>query len=318
MRDNDWRISDYPLLAGHEGVGVVTQTGPGVRILKHGDRVGIGWIRDSCLTCKYCLAGRENICRNGFQGTYIGKSGGGREGTNEHGGCFVKVMRIEERFAIRIPDEFSDEVACPLLCGGATMYEPICNHAGPAARVGIHGLGGLGRTGLKLAKLRGCHVVVLSSSAHKKELASQAGADEFWITPSSDDDGKQNGDALKDKVPLDLIVDTRPVNADIKGSLDLLDYEGVLCRVGMPNKDDNSLTTSWDPCIFEHKSITGSSVSGTLRLNEMMRLCAPHHEFVVQGGDTFGVEVVPFSDINVAMDKLIKRENKCFRYVLSW
>lgn len=74
MRDNDWGISDYPIVLGHEGVGIIRKIGSSVKTLKVGDRVGVSWIRDSCQCCDPCLAGRENICEQGYQGTYLGKS----------------------------------------------------------------------------------------------------------------------------------------------------------------------------------------------------------------------------------------------------
>lgn len=125
MRDNDWGISNYPLVLGHEGVGIVTKLGSSVKNLELGDRVGITWIRDSCHGCDPCLAGRENICEKGYQGLYLGSGAGcwGKNPHNEHGGCFSKVMRIEEKFAIKLPEGLPSEVACPFICGGGTSRE---------------------------------------------------------------------------------------------------------------------------------------------------------------------------------------------------
>lgn len=311
MRDNEWGMTDYPLVAGHEGVGEVTHAGPSVRTLSVGDRVGIAWLRDSCHKCKNCQAGRENVCENGFTGTFLGESAGmnGKKGTNEHGGCFVRVQRIEERFAVRIPDALPDAAACPLLCGGATMYEPLCNHARVGSRVGIMGLGGLGRCGLKLAKLRACHVVVVSSSPEKEDAALEAGADEFWCTEGGSDLSKKGG--------LDLIIDTRPVNAPVMDSMHLLTFEGVFCRVGIPPMDDQGYEMQWTPQIMQLKAVTGSTVTGCMRLNELLQLAADHKDFIVRGDD-FDLEVVPFSQINDAMQKLLNQENKGYRYVLKW
>lgn len=317
MRDNDWGTSDYPLLAGHEGVGVVTHTGGAVRMVNVGDRVGIAWIRDACLRCSRCHEGRENLCAEGYQGTYLGKAAGvwGKgDRYNEHGGCFARVQRIEERFAVRIPDALGDD-ACPLLCGGATMYEPLCNYAGPGARVGVLGFGGLGRCGLKLAKLRGCHVVVLSSSRSKRDAAFGAGADEFWLLP---DDSDSDANLATGKKALDLIIDTRPVNASVEKAVKLLAFNGVFCRVGIPAAANQNYTMPWIPQIFTQQSVTGSVVTGTKRLNDLMILAAENVAFIEQGLDSLGVEVIPFDQVNDAMHKLHTRQNKCFRYVLEW
>ena len=74
MRDNDWGISNYPVVLGHEGVGIIRKLGSSVKSsLKVGDRVGLTWIRDSCQCCDPCLAGRENICESGYQGIFLGE-----------------------------------------------------------------------------------------------------------------------------------------------------------------------------------------------------------------------------------------------------
>lgn len=67
MRDNDWGISNYPMVAGHEGIGIVRRIGSDVKTHKVGDVVGVTWVRDSCRVCDACLCGRENICRTGYQ-----------------------------------------------------------------------------------------------------------------------------------------------------------------------------------------------------------------------------------------------------------
>jgi D-arabinose 1-dehydrogenase-like Zn-dependent alcohol dehydrogenase len=60
--DSGWSESDYPVVVGHEIVGVVTKVGESVTNLKVGDRAGVGAQADSCHECKSCKAGTENIC----------------------------------------------------------------------------------------------------------------------------------------------------------------------------------------------------------------------------------------------------------------
>lgn len=314
FRDNDMGNADYPLLAGHEGVGEVVQTGRDVRTLKIGDRVGLGWIRDSCDSCKNCKAGRENICYQQYQGIYLGKSAGpwGSLGKyNEHGGCFTRVQRIEETFAVNIPKGLPDSCVCPLLCGGATMYEPLCNHARAGSRVGVLGLGGLGRCGVKLGKLLNCHIVVISSTSTKREAALQCGADDFWVM------NNEHEHAVEEQ--LDLIIDTRPVNGPVDQVMKFLRNDGVYCRVGLPSAADQDFSHQWIPHIFMQQSITGSTVTGTKRMNEMFQLCADNVDYILKADDAFNdVEIIPFAEINNAMHKLSSRTNKSFRYLLKW
>jgi D-arabinose 1-dehydrogenase-like Zn-dependent alcohol dehydrogenase len=100
MIHNDWGISDFPIVPGHEGVGKVVALGSNVRGLALGDLVGVGWIRDSCGHCDYCGVGRENYCQEGYKGTYLGVSAAdglwGKKG-NELFGCWSRIMRIEEK-----------------------------------------------------------------------------------------------------------------------------------------------------------------------------------------------------------------------------
>lgn len=309
MRDNDWGTTNYPILLGHEGVGVVTHIGAGVTAHAVGDRVGLGWIRDSCGNCKQCRVGRDNICEQGYTGTYLGSAAGcwGKERNNETGGCYAKVQRIEQRFAVSLPGGLDDAICCPLLCGGATTYEPIVNLADAGDRVGILGLGGLGRSGLKLAKLRGCHVVAISGSPHKRDLALQCGADEFWVY-----------DDATDMPKLDVLIDTRPVNSDLNGALALLGFNGKYCRLGIPAAAQQDFTSQWIPLVFQQHTICSTVVTGSARLNELMELCGRNVDFVLRGEDEWSAEVIPFDQINVGLHNLLNRKNNGYRYVLKW
>ena len=125
MVDNDWGISHYPLIPGHEIVGKVTITGSAVLGLNSGDRVGVGWQANSCGHCEWCLQGEENLCADS-QGTCVHRNGG-----------YADRVRVNARFVVPIPDGLESERAAPLLCGGITVYAPIRSHGvNPASRVG--------------------------------------------------------------------------------------------------------------------------------------------------------------------------------------
>ncbi|CAN8065821.1 unnamed protein product [Agarophyton chilense] len=191
MRDNDFEISSYPLLPGHEGVGTITHIGSRVRSLTVGDTIGIGWLRDSCIYCRYCKEGRENICEKGYQGLFLsteaGMFGASPLQYNLHDGCFARYQRIADRIAIKIPDGIPPELGCPLVCAGATVYESLCDYTSCGMNVAVLGIGGLGTCAIKLARLRGCFVWALSSSESKRKGAITAGAHYFIIMKSDDD-----------------------------------------------------------------------------------------------------------------------------------
>ncbi len=302
MRDNDWGVSNYPMVAGHEGVGKVVAVGNRVKNVKVGDRVGIGWLRDSCGSCHRCLAGRDNLCINGSQGTYLGSSAGmwGKEDHSMHG-CFAKTVNIAEKFAFKIPDNISDTEAAPLLCAGITIWEPIAEYVKPNTKVGIVALGGLGHLAVMFAVAVGAEVWALSTSPDKEQRAKELGAHHFVNTKDPKDFEKIAGQ-------LDVIIDTCPAALDLGSFMNSLAMGGTYCKIGIPAKE---FTFGYIPLIFTQKKIAGSIVCGSLRTNEMLGL-ASHHGIRCETSE------VPFDQINEAMDTLAKGENKTFRMVLKW
>lgn len=315
MTNNDWGVADFPMVPGHEGVGIVRALGSAVKTHSVGDRVAIAWLRDSCLTCDACMCGRENLCRSGYQGTYLGNSAGpfGKQSYNTHGGCFSKVMRISARFAVKIPDNVPDDVACPLLCGGGTVYEPIVDYCPAGTHLGVAGIGGLGTAAIKLAKLRGVTVTALSSSPHKKSAALAAGAKDFMCIDDENDLKACAGQ-------FDVIIDTSPANSQpVSKYLDLLKFDGIYCRVGLPPAANQSFSYNFLPLIFTQKKIAGSIVTGNARMDSMLQLVSNNLDYMLSDNpDMNKIDKVPFDQVNEAMTSLINRTNKGYRFVLYW
>jgi uncharacterized zinc-type alcohol dehydrogenase-like protein len=114
--DNDWGVSAYPLVPGHEIIGIVSAVGADVTGLRIGQRVGVGWLAGSCMSCEQCLDGNENLCRQG-QPTCIGRHGG-----------YATSISVDARFA------------APLLCAGTTVFAPLYRyHLRENSRVGVVG-----------------------------------------------------------------------------------------------------------------------------------------------------------------------------------
>ena len=309
MRDNAWGVSDFPLVVGHEGYGTVSKVGSKVQSLKVGDKVGIGWIRDSCRLCSACGEGSEHLCESGYQGTFLGSSAGpfGKIPSNEFGGCFSRIVRIEESFAFLIPPNLPPEVACPLMGAGTTMYEPLCTWVKPGASVGIGSLGGLGTLGVLLAKKIGAKVTVFSQNHEKRQRALDLGADDFVDTSSTIS-------MLRAANSIDVFIDTCPVNQDLDEMLRLCKINGTLVRVGIPFVQEEA-RASWHPLIFSAKKVTGSIACGTKHTKEMLHLVA---------NDDFSktpwavAKVMPFSEVNEAMRLLQEQRMESFRIVLQW
>eukprot|EP01024_Parvocaulis_polyphysoides_P006691 TRINITY_DN11852_c0_g1_i2.p1 TRINITY_DN11852_c0_g1~~TRINITY_DN11852_c0_g1_i2.p1 ORF type:complete len:212 (-),score=30.56 TRINITY_DN11852_c0_g1_i2:102-737(-) len=163
MRDNDWGTAKFPFIPGHEAVGYVQRVGSSVSHLKVGDRVGYGWIRNSCRTCQNCLSGYENVCFEGYTGTILFGNFGGMQ----------KLMIAPAHFAYKLPEGLKSVFAAPLLCAGSTVYGPIRKLVNrPGIRVAVLGIGGLGHLAIQFASALGAVVTAVSTSPNKEQEAA--------------------------------------------------------------------------------------------------------------------------------------------------
>ena len=148
--NNDLGNTKYPIVLGHEIVGICTKIGSKVNNSKFrvGDKIGVGFIVDSCLECDLCAKGQEQYCRKGPTITYGSQDIHGRSPVGSSDvtfGGFSSRIVVHERFAVRIPDSYPLKSAAPLMCAGITVYTPLKKcEVGTKSRVGIIGLGGLG------------------------------------------------------------------------------------------------------------------------------------------------------------------------------
>jgi Alcohol dehydrogenase GroES-like domain len=140
MLDNEWGLSKFPFVPGHEAVGTIVALGDAAKGLKIGQRVGVGWSAYSCLSCHECLSGDHHLCATN-QGTMVGRHGG-----------FSDRLRVQWTWARPLPDGLDLAKTGPLLCGGTTVFAPFLQHNLPStARVGVIGIGGLGHMALQFA-----------------------------------------------------------------------------------------------------------------------------------------------------------------------
>src|SRR5262249_52459304 len=153
--NNDWGISQFPAILGHEVVGRVTAVGPNAKGLTVGRRVGVGWNSASCMHCRQCMSGSHQLCPQ-VQPTIVGHRGG-----------FATHIRAHWAWAIALPEGLNVADAGPLLCGGVTVFAPLAMYAKPTDRVGIGGIGGLGHMAVKFAAAYGCDVTAFTSSEGK-------------------------------------------------------------------------------------------------------------------------------------------------------
>ncbi|KAG0557010.1 hypothetical protein M758_11G092300 [Ceratodon purpureus] len=289
----------YPVVPGHEVVGVVKEVGKNVTRFKPGDRVGVGYYVMSCRSCDLCNERQENYC-NGPGGSIRQFNQEDVNKTITRGG-FSNIQVTNERYVVHIPDALELETAAPLLCAGITVYSPLKKHGMEKGgkRVGVCGLGGLGHLAVRFAKAMGNHVTVLSTSESKKEAAlNELGADAFII--SKDQNAIQA--AVKS---LDLVIDCAAGAHPVDPFLSMLKYGGTLALVGFAPE----LKISPHYLCLGRTSIEGSITGGTLELQEMLN-------FAAEKGVAAMIEKIPIDYVNEAFARLLKNDVR-YRFVVD-
>ncbi|KAH6799416.1 cinnamyl alcohol dehydrogenase 9 [Perilla frutescens var. frutescens] len=297
MIKNEWGFTKYPIVPGHEIVGIVTEVGNKVEKFKAGDKVGVGCLVGSCRECDQCSNDLENYCAKQvltYSATYF-------DGAITYGG-YSNLMVADEHFVVRWPENLAMDAGAPLLCAGITTYSPL-RYFGldkPGLNVGVVGLGGLGHLAVKFAKAFGTKVTVISTSlSKKKEAIENLGADAFLV---SRDPQEMEGAAGT----LDGIIDTVSANHPLLPLINLLKPHGKLIMVGAPEKP---LELPVFPLLLGRKSVTGSGIGGLKETQEMVDFAAEHNILP-------DVEMIPIDYVNTAMERLLKSDVK-YRFVID-
>jgi uncharacterized zinc-type alcohol dehydrogenase-like protein len=285
---NDWGMSQYPFIPGHEIIGKVSAVGSEVKQLAIGQRVGLGWQSNSCGVCEWCTRGMENLCP-ALEGTCIHRNGG-----------YADRVRANHRFVFPIPDALESEHAAPLLCGGITVYNPIRTHGvNPSSRVGIIGIGGLGHMAIQFARAFGADVTAFSTSADKEQEALTLGAHRFVNSRESK--------ALKEIAgTLDFILSTINADQDWGVYLQALRPTGTLCFVGVP---PSAVSFQAFSLVSGQRSISGSTIGSPHQIREMIDVAARHGVKAI-------TEAFPMAKANEAIEK-VKKNKVRYRAVLA-
>nr|WKU61926.1 cinnamyl alcohol dehydrogenase-like 8 [Rauvolfia serpentina] len=286
----------YPLVPGHEIVGIVREVGPNVQRFKVGDHVGVGTYVGSCRQCEYCDDGLEVHCSEvvlTFDGIDV-------DGTVTKGGYSSHIV-VHERYCFKIPDNYPLALAAPLLCAGITVYTPMMRHNmnQPGKSLGVIGLGGLGHLAVKFGKALGLKVTVFSTSTSKRDDAlNLLGADNFVV--SSDEQ-----QMMRLAKSLDFIINSASAEFPFDPYLSLLKTAGILVLVGFPRE----VKFSPGSLIMGMKTISGSATGGTKQTQEMLEFCASHKIYPE-------IEIIPIQQSNEALERMIKKDVK-YRFVID-
>ena len=285
---NEWGNSIFPMVPGHEIVGIVAKTGKNVKKFKAGDRVGVGCLVDSCRTCPQCRRGLEQFCPE-MSVTYNGYEQDKKTPTF---GGYSDVIVTHQDFVLSIPDNLPLDAAAPLLCAGITTYSPLRHwKIGKGHKVGIIGLGGLGHMGVKFASSFGAETFVITTSASKAADAKRLGASGVVVS-------KDEADMKKHAGSFDFLLNTVAATYDPGLYLNLLKVDGTMAVVGAP---DQPLNLHLFSVIMGRKTLAGSLIGGIAETQEMLDYCGKHN--IVSD-----VEVIPMQKINEAYERMIRSD----------
>jgi len=212
--DGELACPKLPLVPGHEIVGTVAATGPGVERLSVGDRVGVPWLGWTCGTCIYCSSGRENLCeRARFTGYQID-------------GGYAEYTTANERYCFAIPATFTDVEAAPLLCAGLIGYRAL-RLAGDAPRLGLYGFGAAAHIAIQVARHRGQQVFAFTKPGDDAGQEFARGLGAIWAG---------NSDALPPE-PLDAALIFAPIGALVPLALAAMAKGGTVVCAGIHMSD---------------------------------------------------------------------------------
>lgn len=288
MLDNDWGMTQYPFVPGHEVAGTIAAVGADVNNLSVGDRVGLGWHAGYCMTCPSCLGGDHNLCGSAA-GTIVGRHGG-----------FADRVRANATSVIALPEGLDADSAGPLFCGGITVFNPLIQfNIRPTDRVAVIGIGGLGHLALQFLNAWGCDVTAFTSSASKREEALTFGA--HHTLDSRDPEALAAAEGQ-----FDLILSTVNVKLDWNAYVGTLKPKGRLHIVGATLEP---LDLAAFPLIAAQRQVSGSPVGSPENLRKMLEFSARHQIKPI-------VETFRFDQVNEAMEHL-RNGKPHYRIILS-
>ena len=274
--DNDWGDTRFPLVPGHEIVGIVEEVGPEVTNVQLADRVGIGYQQQACFECVFCRQGIEQLCPS--QKVIA---------VDTYGGLADHIV-VDGRFAFRLPPQLDSAPSTPLLSSGLTVFSGILRaQLPPSSRVAVLGAGGLGHLAIQFLHAMGHSVSVFSHSPEKRELIERLGG--AYVDTS---------DPTRHHGLFDFILSTLNVPFDLDSFVRMLTPVGQLCLVASPLKP---VSLSGGLLNNSRRSIYGSYIGSRSETRQMLEFSAEH-------GIKAIVEVMPFSRINDAIERVRTRD----------
>jgi propanol-preferring alcohol dehydrogenase len=269
--ENELPVRRSPVIPGHQIVGIIEDIGSNVSEFSTGDRVGVAWLNRTCGKCRFCTTGRENLCE------LAEFTGWTRDGG------YAEYIAAPANFVYRLPENFADLHAAPLLCAGIIGYRALklANiNSWPGARLGIYGFGAAGHICIQIARARGADVYVATRDRDRhQKLAEELGA--VWVGDTFD----------APTVLLDAAIIFAPAGEIIPAALKALDRGGTLVLSGLHMSPIPQ---------FEYSLVYGERVVRSVMNNTR----ADGIEFLKEAAAipiTTSVEAFPLEDANEAL-----------------
>ncbi|MBW0595062.1 alcohol dehydrogenase [Mycoplasma anatis] len=289
----DWLVEPkYPLIPGHEGIGIVTELGEGCTHLKVGDRVCLAWLHDACGACEFCLQGEETLCPNQNMSAYT------------KDGSYGEYAIGHEDYVAVVPEGLDLITGAPIVCAGVTTYKAIKRaKARPGYWMAVIGVGGLGQLAIQYAKAMGYRPIGIDLSDEKCELALKSGAEYAF-------NSRKDQDWIKKLIEVTgggahAVINTSVATQAAEQGMEILRRGGRQVLVGLPSKDasgqDNVKVSVFWTVLFQ-RELVGSIVGTRLDLKEPLQYAA---EGKVKSEVTKVVKLEEVADI---FDKLQKGE----------
>jgi propanol-preferring alcohol dehydrogenase len=245
--EGDLEVRRPGIVPGHEVVGRVSARGTAATRFREGQRVGLAWLHRACGSCRFCAAGRENLCLDPLF-----------TGWDRDGG-YAEYAVVPEAFAYALPETADAERLAPLLCAGIIGYRAWRrSNARPGARLGLYGFGGSAHIVIQIARHFGCEIHVFSRGGAHRELAESMGA--AWVGDSTE----------RPPRPLDAAILFAPAGEIVPAALAALDRGGTLAVAGIHLSDVPVL--SYREHLFQEKTLQSVTANTREDGRELLRL----------------------------------------------
>jgi propanol-preferring alcohol dehydrogenase len=274
----DWPVKPSPpFVPGHEGVGIVSELGPGVTEVQVGERVAMPWLGYACGTCDYCVSGWETLC---LEQKNMGYSIDG--GFGEYATAYA-------RYVVKVPEGIDPFDAAPLTCAGVTTYKAL-KVAGtrPSDLVAIFGVGGLGHLAIQYAAIAGGRVVAVDLIDEKLELSRELGA-EFTVNAAKEDPVE----AIQRLGGADQAIALAVSPTSFEQAYRSLRRGGTLVFVALPAENEMKLPIF--ETVLNGITVVGSIVGTRTDLREVLELHAAGKTKVER-------EIRPLDEVNQAIE----------------